>query len=389
MSLFAKPNLERDKELLEIEKERQSRGQNYEGRFWKAVPKADLQNDETLTEEVGIRILQAPGDVEGAEWNMTMAKHFIRHPDGGFEQFTCMKVVYGEDCVACAEYERRLEIAKAEKSKAERDRLLKEANIYKPTRAGVFNVLGVKYITYHKEHREERVVDTEVKIFHAPISLWTKIISIVSSRGRSSDIFDVVDENGKIIKAGRDIIILYDKAQSPANKYNAVPTDYVELGTLEQMTEWMSQVTPLKPENPEDVVYRVDPEVQHIKTFGTRAEREEMREMLKEHWAEKRRQEEADKEAVDDAKREVNEKPPKAKTDLEEVPEPATKPEPEPEVSAEKAEKELPEPATKEPEKKAEEVTTAKPDPVKASQSGDKLTGLKAKLAKIKNKQDG
>jgi len=380
MSLFAKPNLERDKELLEIEKERQSRGYDSSGKFWRAVPKKDLKNDDTITEEVGIRILQAPGDVEGAEWNMTMGKHFIRHPDGGIEQFTCMKIVYGEDCEACAEYERRMEVVKAEKSKEKRDSLLKEANNYKPSRVGVFNVLGVKYVTYHKEEREERIVDDMVKIFQAPISLWTKIISIVSARGRSSDIFDVIDENGKITKAGRDIIVIYDKSQTPANKYNAVPTDYVPLGTLEQITEWMGQITPLKPEDPEDVAYRVDPEVQHIKTFGDKAQREEMREMLKKHWAEKRRQEEADaekeaeKEAVDDSKREANDQPPKKRKKKAE-PKPGPESEPVEETPAEEAKEEVPETATE-------------PEP-EQTESSEKLTGLKAKLAKIKNKQDG
>jgi len=377
MSLFTKPNLDRDRELLEVEKERQSRGQDFTSRFWKAIAKEDLRNDDTITEEVGIRIL--PATQEDAEYNITTARHFLRYGPTDFEQYTCMKIVYGEKCAGCEEYERRLEIAKAESGKEARKQLMEKANFYRPQRRGIFNVLGVKYTTYHKEGKTERVIDDTVKLFQSPISLWTKIISIVSSRGRSSDIFDDFDENGKITKPGRDIIVIYDKNQLPMNQYNAVPTDYVELGTQEQLEQWVEQITPLNPNNQENVSYRVDEEVAHIKTFGSRKEREEMREMLKEHWAEQRKLEKDKQEAeeVKDGKEDLDTKPPKQEKN---------KAKPKVETPAEPVTTTVPETATKEPEPEKEKAP--EPQAKKVKETDEKLTGLKAKLAKIKNKAD-
>jgi hypothetical protein len=358
MGLFGKVNIDKDAEVLKEEKERQSSySKDWDSIYWKPVPKADLRNDNEITEEVGVRIL-LPSPVEGADWYLKMSKHFIRHPDGGFEQFTCMREVYGEDCVACEKYFEILEEVKDVKDKAQKDAIYKRANAYKPTRFGVFNVLGVKYVTNHKTGQTERQVDDKVKLFQAPISLWTKIVSIHSGRGRSSDFFDEFDDKGNISKPGRDIIVVYDKDQAPANRYNAIPTDYVELGTPEQISEWVESITPLTPDNPENVAYKVDPEVAQIRTFGTKQEREQLRELLKEMWLEERKAKEAEEEAEPEQPKEEPKAKPKTTTKKKEE---ASKEEPKPEPKSE-------------------------PKPEKPQE--DKLSGLRAKLDKIKQKQD-
>lgn len=372
MSLFAKPNLDHDQEVLKEEKERQSYDKDWSKLYWKPTPKHELRNDREVTEEVGIRILMAPGDVEGAHWYLKIAKHIIRHPDG-WEQFTCMKEMYGEECVACDKYKEIVEIAQKEKDKTTKDKLYKQASNYKPQRFGIFNVVGVKYITTHASGGTERIVDDKVKLFSSPISLWTRIVSIHSGRGRSSDFFDEFDEKGNITKPGRDIIVVYDKDQAPANRYNAIPTDYVELGSTEQIQDWIGQITPLTPENPEGIAYKVDPEVVQIRTFGTKQERDQLKELLKELWMEKQKQEEEeDKEKIDDAKREVNEQPPK----VEKVEPKAKKTTKKEEVKEEK------------PEEEAKPVVEEKEEEKPAEPAEDKLAGLKAKLNKIKKSQD-
>ena len=369
MSLFAKPNVDKDQEVLREEKERQSYDKDWSKFYWKPVPKHELRNDREITEEVGVRILMAPGNVEGAHWYVKIAKHIIRHPDGGWEGFTCMKEVYGEDCVACNKYQELVEIAQKEKVKSKKDELWQNANVYRPTRFGFFNVLGVKYTTDNHTRITERAVEEKVKLFQAPISLWTKIVSIHSSRGRSSDFFDEFDEKGNITSPGRDIIIIHDKDQPPANRYNAIPTDHVELGKSEQIQEWISQIKPLTPEDLENVAPKIDADVAQIKTFGSKQEREQLRELLKEIWLEnKKKEEEEESESIADAKREVNQQPPK------EVKKKTTKKE---EVKEEVKEEKPAEPVV---EKKKEEEPTPP--------AGDKMSALKAKLAKIKKDQD-
>ena len=359
MGLFAKTNIERDVEVLKQEKERQSYNKDWSTIYWKPVPKSELRNDEEITEEVGIRIFLPAGNVEGADWFVKMSKHFIRHSDGGFEQFTCMKEVYGEPCEVCDKNRELLEQAKAEKDKDKKDAFYKEANAFKPTRFGVFNVLGVKYVTNHKTGKSERLIDDKVKMFQSPISLWTRIVNIHSGRGRSSDIFDAFDEKDNIIKAGRDIIIVYDKDQVPANRYTAIPTDYVNLGTPEQIADWVGQLTPLVPDKLENVASRVDPEVVHIKAFGSKQERMQLKDLLKEMWIEKKKEEEAKNGNI------INATDIEVKEDVKEIDgikeeEKEVKPEVKPEV------------------KEEEEKSSVK----------KKILSLREKLDKIKEKQD-
>lgn len=296
MSLFGKPNYEKDEKLLKSEQAKMQGKIDWSEKYWKPVPH----------EENAVRVMP-PRSNSDATYHKKISKHFIRHPDKT-EVFTCMKEVYGEPCPACDEWQRLLKEAGKEKNPTIRQELKDEARRFKPQRFGVFNIVSVEY-----DKDGNRVVpkDAKVKLYESPMTIWQKIISIVSTRSRMSDIFDEFkNDKGEIEKPGRDIIITYDPDQTPQNRYNAYPTDRVAMGTPEQVLEWYEQITDLESEN---ISFRVEYDVAQIKTFGNKEEREELREVLKQIYAEKFAKEEVgnvkeeDKELIDGLKSKVRE----------------------------------------------------------------------------------
>jgi hypothetical protein len=363
MALFGKPDHKKDEELIEKEKARMQGKVDWSERYWKPL----------AHEENAIRIMPPRAD-SGASYHLKISKHFIRHPDKT-ETFTCMKETYGKPCPACEEWQRLLQEANKIKDKDEKQKMKDEARRFKPQRFGVFNVVGVEY-----EKDGTRVVpeDAKVKLYESPMTVWQKIIAVVSTRSRMSDIFDEFkNEKGEIEKPGRDIMVTYDPDQTPQHRYNAYPTDRVEMGTPEEVLKWYGEITDLIPEN---VAFAVEYDVAHMKTFGSKEERNELRETLKEIWKAQREEaqqaEEEEEEKEEAPKEKPKEEVKKTKGKIESEAEAVVEEKPKEKKKAEEKPKEEEKPK---PEKEQEE------EPVKGSSALDRLKG---KLSEIKDKQD-
>ena len=240
------PNYERDKKLLEGERRRSMSG-DFAEKFWKPKP-----GDDNL-----IRILPARQNESGATYHFTAGKHFIKHPeDSRTEAFICMRETYGQRCPACEKY---FELVKVDK---------KAAAPYKVKRFGVFNVI---------DRTEE---DPHVRIYEAPRqAIWAKIVRLVTTRGRMSDILDEIEideetEEVNIISPGRDLLIIFNPNAEPQGMYAIYPTDHEPLGTPEQIVQWFEEMVDLLPQN---IYGTISYEDAYVKTFGTPEERQALR----------------------------------------------------------------------------------------------------------------
>ena len=290
----APPNYERDEKLLEGERRRSMSG-DFAEKFWKPKP-----GDDNL-----IRILPARQNESGATYHFTAGKHFIKHAeDGRTEAFICMRETYGQRCPACEKY---LELVKVDK---------KAAAKYKVKRFGVFNVI---------DRTEE---DPHVRIYEAPRqAIWAKIVRLVTTRGRMSDILDEIEIDEKtgevrIIRPGRDLLIIFNPNAEPQGMYAIYPTDHEPLGTPEQIIQWFEEMIDLLPQN---IYGTISYEDAYIKTFGTPEERQALRERWREELEAEGAEEEEEEEEIteEEAEQENTNTPP-----VEEKPTPKPSPRP-------------------------------------------------------------
>jgi len=238
--LFSQPDYEKDDRAVRDE-QRRSKASAWKDIFW--TPK---EGDENL-----IRILPARAG-SGATYHLTAGKHFIKHGPEDWELLVCMKETYGKRCLCCEKF---FELWKAGEKKA--------ASRYRVRRVGVFNII------------DRSVENPSVKLYEAPrTAVWAEIVGLVAGRGRMSDIFDEFDEEGNIVKPGRDILIIYKPKAEPSAMYSVYPTDPTPLGTKEEIEKWHSQIIDLLPE---EIYPPIEEDVARIKLFGTKAEREELR----------------------------------------------------------------------------------------------------------------
>jgi hypothetical protein len=263
MGLFEKPDYERDLRDLQQE-EKRSGGFDRSKIYWK--PQQQKPGVENL-----IRVLSRKAG-SSASWHMRYGRHFVNHgtlSDGraDTETFICMHETYGKPCLACAEYER---LRMTDKEAAKR---------FKVKRFGVFNVLDRKeYADYKKSGGE----CPSVRLWEAPIkSVWNWLVGLVAAKGRMSNIFDEIAEDGSVKSPGRDIIVVFDSKADPAFMYRLQAADQSPMGTKEEVLYWGDQIIELIPEKM-PFCGPVDDDTVHIKMFGSLEERQELRQAMKE-----------------------------------------------------------------------------------------------------------
>jgi len=255
-SLFAAPDSSLDQKLLDQEAQRQKGGIDWSERFWRPKPGKEGNL---------IRILPARAG-SGATYHMTAGLHFVKHAeDGKVERFVCNRETYGTTCVAC-EAAHRLTMEGQKEA----------ATAYKVRRLGVFNVL------------DRSDPSTGVRLYEAPRqSVWYPILTLINSRGRMSNLIDVFGKDGTITQQGRDIQIIFNKDALPQNMYQIIATDSTLLGTAEEIEKWFSQIVDLIP----TALYPpVDENIAEVKAFGTKEQRDELREMLRKKYEEEKEQ---------------------------------------------------------------------------------------------------
>jgi len=244
--LFGEPNTDEAQKVVDQEKKR-SQGFDWSEKYWrpKSGPDGNL-----------IRLLPARAGAK-VSYHLYAAVHFIKHmEDDKIERFVCNRETYGGKCPACDEMFRLIKAKDPE-----------GANKYRPKRFGVFNIID-------REHLEDGV-----KLYEAPVQgVYQKIMAIISSKGRMSNLFDKFDKSGKLETPGRDVMIVFDKNAPPQSMYSVYPTDPTPLGTDEQMEAWASQITDL---DVKELYPECDPDVAMIKTFGTPEERELLRDEIR------------------------------------------------------------------------------------------------------------
>lgn len=294
---FLEPDIDEDQQQLDDEKKK-----SYSQRFWKPIPK----------EENVIRILPARAEAKGkATYHLKVGKHFIKHSDGTTEAFICNRETYGEDCIACNEY-----------MKLKKEGKTNEAKRFLVKKYGVFNVLN----------RDTK----EIKLWESPRrSIWEKMIGLIASKGRLSNLLDRYDAKEKKWVNGRDILVYFDPDTNPQNMYSFHPDDTSPLGTEEEIESYYEQITDLEREK---LYPYTDENVVEIKTFGSSQEREKLRKALaemrkeeKEEMAgEEKEEEESEEEAEEESKEETEseEKEEKAEEKEEEEEEKPKKKEP-------------------------------------------------------------
>ena len=209
-SVFKNPNEEQDGQFLSDEERRRGSGGSWTDSVYK--PKASDRNNKVNNM---IRILPAKAG-SAATYYLRVAKHFIKHADRT-EAFLCLKETLGQPCPACEIYE----------DKKKKDPKL--ASNFSPLIRGVFNVID----------RTEDPKDAHVRIYESPIKgVCTKVVSLVRSKGPMSDIFDSPDENFKITKSGRDLVIIFNPKADPQDMYMVYPADLTPMSEDPKQVEW-------------------------------------------------------------------------------------------------------------------------------------------------------
>jgi len=244
--LFGEPNTDEAQKVVDQEKKR-SQGYDRAEFFWKPNSGPDGNLIRLLPNRAGSKF----------SYHLYAAVHFIKHDeDGKTERFVCNRETYGTKCPACEEMFRLIKAKQPE-----------EANKFRPKRFGVFNVLN-------REKPEDGV-----KMYEAPVQgIYQKVMQIISSKGRMSNLFDKFDKSGKLETPGRDLMLTFDKTAQPQAMYNIYPTDPTPLGTEEEMAAWAEQITDLDVK----VLYpETDYDLAAIKTFGSAEERDLLRDELR------------------------------------------------------------------------------------------------------------
>jgi len=295
---FLKPDTEKDQKVLD--EESRKRGNGFSN-YWRPKPGENL-----------IRILPAKSNEQGATYHLRAAKHFIRHADR-IEMVVCSRETFGKRCPICEKY---FELRK-EKSK--------QADKYRPGTVGVFNII---------DRMEE---DPEVQIYEAPYTVWYRIIHTQAGHGRMSNVVDVIGENYKVEKPGRDVLIEFDPKAPPQQKYHVLFDAEEPLGTPEQIKKWEKQITVLTPEN----LYRETSfEEAEIKAFGSSEEREELRKLKQEQYQRNYDKEEEEEDEEEEDRVEEKEKVEEKEQEKEKKEEEPRKEKKEPEKKEEKPKEE-------------------------------------------------
>ena len=244
--LFGEPDTESAQRVVDQEKKR-AQGFDWSEKHWR--PKSGT--DGNL-----IRLLPARAGAK-VSYHLYAAVHFIKHvEDDKTERFVCNRETYGTKCPACEEMFRLIKAKQPE-----------EANKYRPKRFGVFNVID-------REKPEDGV-----KLYEAPVQgVYQKIMQIISSKGRMSNLFDKFDKSGKLETSGRDLMLVFDKTALPQSMYNVYPTDPSPLGTEEEMSAWAEQIVDL---DVKALYPEADFDLVTIKTFGNAEERDLLRDDLR------------------------------------------------------------------------------------------------------------
>jgi len=268
---FGKPDLEKDKKLVDEEAKRTKNRDRDRGVYFK--PQTTVE--EGTEDRNWIRVLPSK-NVEGAYWYLMIGKHFIRHSDRT-EVFICPLETYGKPCPACEQFRKM----KQENPKS------KEADAYRVNKRVRFNII----------HRKD--TDAGVQVYEAPRQyVGMKIITMASRGGSYGNLFDGTDKEGKEI-LGRDTIILFDKNAGPQNMYTIISTDPVRLGTPEQMKKWAEEMEPL-------ILAKAYPEIDYetakVKMFGTMEEREELRERQAKEFEDANKEESGKETSVEESK---------------------------------------------------------------------------------------
>ena len=231
---FAAPDVARDKELLDKDKERRSRGNAFRAKVGENV----------------FRILPARVDApKGITYYVRGYKHFMRHGDE-WETFTCNQETYEIPCPVC---ELRNALYK-EKRKTEA-----KSQGMMPATIGVFNII------------DRLNENAGVQLYEAPYTVWYNIIYFISSGGAFSDLVYKQPVQGEVDQMlGRDILLIYNKDATPQLKYGVHPSSLSPLGTLEQIKIWFEQITHLEVER---FFPPIDYDEAKIRAFGSIEER--------------------------------------------------------------------------------------------------------------------
>ena len=250
--LFGETETESAQRVVDQEKKR-SQGFDWSEKHWR--PKSGPDGNQ-------IRLLPARAGAK-VSYHLYAAVHFIKHAeDDKTERFVCNRETYGTKCPACEEMFRLIKLKQPD-----------EANKFRPKRFGVFNMI------------DRAKPEDGVKLYEAPVQgIYQKIMQIISSKGRMSNLFDKFDKSGKLETPGRDLVLTFDKTAQPQAMYNIYPTDPIPLGTEEEMTAWAEQIVDL---DVKALYPEADFDLAAIKTFGNAEERDLLRdEMRKQREAE-------------------------------------------------------------------------------------------------------
>lgn len=255
--LFGEPSTEEAQHVVDQEKKR-SQGSDWLEKYWR--PKSGAEGNL-------IRLLPARAGAK-VSYHLYAAVHFIKHDeDQKTERFVCNRETYGTKCPACEEMFRLIKLKQPD-----------EANKFRPKRFGVFNIID-------REKPEDGV-----KLYEAPVQgIYQKVMQIISSKGRMSNLFDKFDKAGNLESPGRDLMLVFDKNAPPQSMYNVYPTDPSPLGTNEQMTAWAEQIVDL---DVKALYPEADFDLVAIKTFGNAEERDLLRDEMRKQRDEAKSEEE-------------------------------------------------------------------------------------------------
>lgn len=318
--MFDNPDVDFDKKALEEEESRRG-GIDWSTKYWKPSP----DGKENL-----IRIMPAKRGGKFS-YHMRIGKHFIKHEDRT-EAFVCMKETYGLPCPACENNAKLYSEGKEE-----------EAGKFRVKRYGVFNIID----------RKNEAGGT--KLYESPVqAVWKKIVGLIASRGRLSNLLDEYDDKGGVARQGRDISLTFNPNNHPQYMYEFYPCEPSALGTPEQIVSWTKELLEL---DAAKLYPPVDYEIAKIKTFGSKEERDALRELLKQEHQSNQQQ------SVSEVKKE------------EPKPEPKPEQKPEPKVEQKVEPKVEPKPESK-PETKPEQKTET-----------DAMTKVREKIEAIRARQ--
>ena len=251
---FKKPDAEQDSGFIQDEESRSGgSGESIYDTQYK--PEKSLKGKPQVINK--IRILAAKGSSEGTYY-LRIGRHFIKHNDRT-EMFICPKETADEPCPACEAYADL------------KDKGDNSADKYKPQIRGVMNVLS-RGIGAEATNPDS----TKVQLYFSPIqAICTRVVRLVRGQGPMSDIFDEFDDNFKVTKPGRDMILIYNPQADPQDMYMIYPGDLTPAGTPKQVEDWYSQMRDLTVEGVFGSL--ISYEDAAIKMYGSADERQALR----------------------------------------------------------------------------------------------------------------